>query len=145
MHPARFEPVIPTSERPKIHVLNRVTTETGSFNTLKYSGTSVHERLSSRTKKSRVTNGVSSNEHASRQQRLATSWEYRRESVSCCVRFAQFTSPLEFAVNSLQFHCVKTITRIIIIIIIIIIKITFLPFPSLTTFPLRQLPSVQVR
>jgi hypothetical protein len=62
---------------------------------------SVHERLSSRTnrftknfpekKTSRVTNGVSSNEHASRQQRLATSWEYRRESVSCCVTFAQYT------------------------------------------------------
>jgi hypothetical protein len=32
---------------------------------------------------SRVTNGVSINEHASRQQRLATSWKYRRESVSC--------------------------------------------------------------
>jgi hypothetical protein len=66
-----------------------------------YSGTSGHERLSSRTnrftnkfseqKTSRVTNGVSSNEHASLQQRLVTSWEYRRESVSCCVTFAQYT------------------------------------------------------
>jgi hypothetical protein len=42
-------------------------------------------------KKSRVTNGVSSNEHASQQQRLATSWEYRWESVSCCITFAQYT------------------------------------------------------
>jgi hypothetical protein len=36
-----------------------------------------------------MTKGVSSKEHASRQQRLATSWEYRRESVSYCVTFAQ--------------------------------------------------------
>jgi hypothetical protein len=81
-----------------------------------YSGTSVHERLSSRTnrftnkfseqKTSRITNGVSSNEHASRQQRLATSWEYRRESVSCCVTFAQYTSLLKFAAPSFEFHCV---------------------------------------
>jgi hypothetical protein len=81
-----------------------------------YSETSVHERLSSRTnrltnkfseqKTSRVTNGVLSNEHASRQQRLATSWENRRESVSCCVTFAQYSSLLEFAVPSLEFHCV---------------------------------------
>jgi hypothetical protein len=80
----------------------------------RYSGTSVHERLSLRTnrftnkfseqKPSRVTNGISSNEHASRQQRLATSWEYRRESVSCCVTFAQYTTLLEFAVPSLEFH-----------------------------------------
>jgi hypothetical protein len=78
-----------------------------------HSGTSVHERLSSRTnrftnashheqigsrtnfrkkkKTSRVTNGVSSNEHSSRQHRLVTGWEYRRESVSCCVTFAQYT------------------------------------------------------
>jgi hypothetical protein len=79
-----------------------------------YSGTSVHERLSSRTnrftkkfserKTSRVTNGVSRNEHASRQQRLATSWEYRRKSVSCCITFAQFTSLLDLAVSSLEFH-----------------------------------------
>jgi hypothetical protein len=83
---------------------------------MKYSGTSVHERLSSRTnrftnkfsekKTSRVTNGVLSNEHASRQQRLATSWEYRRESVSCCVTFAQYTSLFEFTVPSLVFHFV---------------------------------------
>jgi hypothetical protein len=53
-----------------------------------------------------VTNGVSSNEHASHQQRLATSWEYRRDSVSCSVTFAQHTSLLEFAVPSLEFHCV---------------------------------------
>jgi hypothetical protein len=45
----------------------------------------------SEKKKSRVTNDVSSNEHASRQQRLTTSWVYRRESVSCCVTFAQYT------------------------------------------------------
>jgi transposase InsO family protein len=51
---------------------------------------SVHEQIF-RKKKSRVTNGVSSNEQASRQQRLATSWEYRRESVSYCVTFAQCT------------------------------------------------------
>jgi hypothetical protein len=37
-----------------------------------------------------VTNGVSSNEHASRQQRLAASWEYRWESVSCSATFAQY-------------------------------------------------------
>jgi hypothetical protein len=77
---------------------------------------SVHERLSSRTnrftnkfseqKTSRVTNSVSSNEHASRQKWLATSWEYRWESVSCCVTFAQYTYLLEFAVPSLEFHCV---------------------------------------
>jgi hypothetical protein len=81
-----------------------------------YSGTSVHECLSSQTyqftnkfaekKKSQVTNGVSSNEHASWQQRLATSWEYQRESISCCVTFAQYTSLLDFAVPSLEFHCV---------------------------------------
>jgi hypothetical protein len=81
-----------------------------------YSETSVHERLSSRTnqftnkyseqKTSRVTNGVSSNKHASRQQRLATSWEYRQESVSCCIIFTQYTSLLEFTVPSLEFHCV---------------------------------------
>jgi hypothetical protein len=66
-----------------------------------------HEQIGSREHKtSRVTNGVSSNEHASRQQRLATSWEYRRESVSCCVTLAQYTSLLEFAVPSLEFHCV---------------------------------------
>jgi hypothetical protein len=51
---------------------------------------SVHEQIF-RKKTSRVTNGVSSNEHASRLQRLATSWEYWRESVSCCVTFAQYT------------------------------------------------------
>jgi hypothetical protein len=71
------------------------------YSKLLYNGTSVHERLSSRTNRftnevseqntSRVTSGVSSNEHASRKQRLATSWEYRRESVSCCVIFAQYT------------------------------------------------------
>jgi hypothetical protein len=45
-------------------------------------------------------------EHASRQQRLATSWEYRRESVGCCVAFAQYTtSLLEFVVPSLEFNC----------------------------------------
>jgi hypothetical protein len=66
---------------------------------------SVHE-LIFRKKKSRVTNSVSSNEHGSRQQRLATSWEYRRESVSCCVTFAQYTSMFKFAVPSLEFHCV---------------------------------------
>jgi hypothetical protein len=52
-----------------------------------------------------VTNGVSSNGHASRQQRLATSWQYQRESISWCVTFAQYTSLLELAVPSLQFHC----------------------------------------
>jgi hypothetical protein len=91
----------------------------------KYSGTSVHECLSSRTNRftnkfsgrvrrgerkrervSQVTNRVSSNEYTSRQQRLATSWEYWRESVSCCVTFAQYTSLLDFAVPSLKFHCV---------------------------------------
>jgi hypothetical protein len=66
---------------------------------------SVHEQIF-RKKKYRVTNGVSSNKHASRQQRLATSWEYRRESVSCCVTFAQYTSLLKFAVPYLEFHCV---------------------------------------
>jgi hypothetical protein len=89
-----------------------------------YSGTSVHERLSLRTnrftnkfseqKTSRVTNGVWSNEHASRQQRLATSWEYRRESVSCCITFAQYTSLLEFVVPSLEFHCVLCFFKYII-------------------------------
>jgi hypothetical protein len=59
----------------------------------------------SEQKTSQVTYGVLSNEHASRQQRLATCWEYWRESVSCCVTFAQYTSLLEFAVPSLEFHC----------------------------------------
>jgi hypothetical protein len=61
----------------------------------RFTNASHHEQIGSRTnfpeKKSRVTNGVSSNEHASRQQWLAASWEYRRESVSCCVTFAQYT------------------------------------------------------
>jgi hypothetical protein len=71
------------------------------INLMEYSGTSIHECLSSRTnrftnkfskqKKSQVMNSVSSNEHASQQQRMATSWEYQRESVSCCVTFAQYT------------------------------------------------------
>jgi hypothetical protein len=51
---------------------------------------SVHEQIFLE-KKSRVTNGVSSNERASWQQWLATSWEYWHESVSCCVTFAQYT------------------------------------------------------
>jgi hypothetical protein len=72
---------------------------------LKYSGTSVHEQIF-RTKTSLVTNGVLSNEHASRQQRLAKSWEHRWDSISCCVTFARYTSLLEFAVSSLEFHCV---------------------------------------
>jgi hypothetical protein len=65
---------------------------------------SVHKQISEQ-KSSRVMNGFSSNEHASQQQQLATSWEYRQESVSCCVTFAQYTSPLEFAVPSLECHC----------------------------------------
>jgi hypothetical protein len=68
---------------------------------LKYSGTSVHEQIFG-TKRSLVTNGVSSNEHASRKQRLATRWEYRWEIVNYCVTFAQYTSLLEFAVLSLE-------------------------------------------
>jgi hypothetical protein len=94
------------------------------FNTLmrihdkkcKYRGTSVHERLSSRTnhftnkfsgeKKSRVTNGVSSYKHTSQQQWRATRWEYQQERVSCRVTFAQYTSLLKFALPSLEFHCV---------------------------------------
>jgi hypothetical protein len=68
---------------------------------------SVHEQIfQGGNKKSQVTNGVSSNERASWQQHLATSWEYRRESISCCVTFAQYTSLLEFAVPSLEFHYV---------------------------------------
>jgi hypothetical protein len=67
---------------------------------------SVHVQIFRKKKKSRVTNSVLSNEHASRQQRLATSWEYQQESVSCCVTFTQYTSLLEFAVPSLEFHCV---------------------------------------
>jgi hypothetical protein len=60
----------------------------------------------SEQKMSQVTNGVSSNEHASQQQRLATSWEYGRESASNFrVTFAQYTSLLEFAMPSLEFHC----------------------------------------
>jgi hypothetical protein len=66
---------------------------------------SVHEQIFWK-KKSRVTNSVSSNEHASQQQWLATSCEYRRESVSCCATFAQYTSLLKFVVPSLEFHCV---------------------------------------
>jgi hypothetical protein len=65
----------------------------------------VHEQIFG-PKKSRAMNGVSSNEHASRQQWLATSWEYRRENISCCVTFALYTSLLEMAVPSLEFHCV---------------------------------------
>jgi hypothetical protein len=70
-----------------------------------FTNKSVHEQIF-QTKKSRVWNGVSSNEHASWQQRLATNWEYRRKSVSCCVTFAQYTSLLELAMPSLEFHCV---------------------------------------
>jgi hypothetical protein len=70
----------------------------------------VHEQFGSRTnfpnKTSRMTNGVSDYEHASWQQRLATSWEYRRGSVSCWLTLAQYTSLLEFAVPSFEFHCV---------------------------------------
>jgi hypothetical protein len=65
-----------------------------------------HEQIFREKKTSRVTNGVSSNKHASRQQRLATSWEYRRERVRCCITFAHYTSLLEFAVPSLEFLCV---------------------------------------
>jgi hypothetical protein len=78
----------------------------------RFTNASHHEQIGSRTnfpkkkKPVRVTNGVSSNEHASRQQRLATSWQYRRESVSCCVTYAQYTSLLELAVRSLEFNCV---------------------------------------
>jgi hypothetical protein len=60
----------------------------------------------SEQKTSWVTNGVSSKEHTSQQQRLATSWEYWRESISCCVTFAQYTSLLVFTMPSLEFHCV---------------------------------------
>jgi hypothetical protein len=76
----------------------------------RFTNASHHEQIGSRTnflkEKSWVTNGISSNEHASRQQRLVTSWEYWRESVSCCVTFAQYTSLIELAVPSLEFHCV---------------------------------------
>jgi hypothetical protein len=34
------------------------------------------------------------------------SWEYQRESVSCWLTLAQYTSLFEFAVPSLEFHCV---------------------------------------
>jgi hypothetical protein len=68
-----------------------------------------HEQIGSQTnflkKKSRLMNGVPSNEHVSRQQRLATSWDYWQENVSCCVTFTQYTSLLKFAVPSLVFHC----------------------------------------
>jgi len=46
-----------------------------------FTNNSVHEQIF-RAKKSRMTNAVSDYEHASQQQRLATSWEYRRGSVS---------------------------------------------------------------
>jgi hypothetical protein len=76
----------------------------------RFAKASHHEQIGSRTnfpkKNSRVTNGVSRNEHASRQQRLAISWEYRRKSVSCCVTFVQYTSLLEFVVRSFKFYCV---------------------------------------
>jgi hypothetical protein len=70
-----------------------------------FTNASHHEQIFL-NKTSWVTKGVLSNEHASRQQRLATSWEYWRKSASCCVTFAQYTSLLEFAVPSLEFHCV---------------------------------------
>jgi hypothetical protein len=61
----------------------------------RFTNASHHEQINSGTnfpkKRSRVTNSVPSNKHASWQQQLATSWEYRRESVSCCVTFAQYT------------------------------------------------------
>jgi hypothetical protein len=77
----------------------------------RFTNASHHEQIGSRTNFSkkkifRVTNGVSSNEHTSRQQRLATSRECWRESVSCCVTFAQYKFLLKFAVPSLEFHCV---------------------------------------
>jgi hypothetical protein len=64
---------------------------------------SVHEKIF-REKKSQVMKGVSSNEHASQQQRLVTSWKHQWESISCWVTFAQYTSLLEFAMPSLEFH-----------------------------------------
>jgi hypothetical protein len=61
----------------------------------RFTNASNHEQIGSRTnfskKKSRLINGISSNEHASRQQRLATSCEDRRKSVGCCVTSAQYT------------------------------------------------------
>jgi hypothetical protein len=87
-----------------------------SGNYSNYSGTSVHERPCSRTirftnkfseqKTSRMTNGVSDYEHASWQQRLATSIQYQCGSVSCWLTLAQYTSLLEFIVPSLEFRCV---------------------------------------
>jgi hypothetical protein len=71
----------------------------------RFTNSSVNEQIL-RAKTSRMTNGVSDYEHASWQQRLATSWEYRPGSVSCWLTLAQYTSLLEFAVPSLEFHCV---------------------------------------
>jgi hypothetical protein len=65
------------------------------------------------SQKSRMTNCVSDYEHASWQQRLATSIEYRRGSVSCWLTLAQYTSLLEFAVPSLEFHCVLCFLNIL--------------------------------
>jgi hypothetical protein len=62
---------------------------------------------------SQVTTGVSSNEHACQQQRLVTNWEYRWESVTCCVTFAQYISLLEFSMPSLEFHYVLCFLYII--------------------------------
>jgi hypothetical protein len=69
-----------------------------------------------------MTNGVPINEHASRQQQLATGWEYLRESVSCSLTFAQYTSLLEFAVPSFEFYCVLWFIYIYIYIYIYKIK-----------------------
>jgi hypothetical protein len=67
----------------------------------------------SEQKTSRMTNGVSDYEHASWQQRLATSWEYRSGSVSYWLTLAQYTSLLEFTVPSLEFHCVLCFLNIL--------------------------------
>jgi hypothetical protein len=77
-----------------------------------FTNNSVHEQIFW-AKKSRMTNSVSDYEHASWQQRLATSIEYRRGSVSCWLTLAQYISLLKFAVPSLEFHCVLCFLNII--------------------------------
>jgi hypothetical protein len=74
----------------------------------RFTNSPVHEQIF-RAKTSRLTNGVSDYEHPSWQQRLVTSWEARRGSVSWWLTLAQYTSLLEFAVPALEFRCVSLI------------------------------------
>lgn len=70
---------------------------------------SCYKRLSSQEKKiyinmSGVMNGILSNKNVNWQHHEATSQEYYRESISCCVAFTKYTSLLKFGMPFLEFH-----------------------------------------